>query len=204
MVYHTCMEEKEIKHNFSQNLIRLRKQFGLTQLQLAQKLNYSDKTISKWECGETLPDIVVFSTIAEFFKISVSKLIEKPKEDSINLSKKTRLLIIVLSCGLVWLIAGLVFFAFLVFPVVESDWLAFVFAIPCTFIVLVVFSSLWYKELFQCISTSGLIWTIALSLSLCFASYSLWFIYVIAGILQVLFALWYLLRYIHLRKEKNL
>ena len=95
MVYHICMEEKEIKHNFSQNLIRLRKQFGLTQLQLAQKLNYSDKTISKWECGETLPDIVVFSTIAEFFKISVSKLIEKPKEDSINLSKKTRLLIIV-------------------------------------------------------------------------------------------------------------
>ena len=201
------MEEKEIKTNFAKNLIYYRKKLGLTQLQLANKLNYSDKAISKWENGDTLPDIVVFSCIADFFKISVNDLIKKPTvdEDKTIVSTKSRALIIILACGLVWLACTLVFFALFMFADLDRIWLTFILAIPATFIVLVVFSSLWYKEIFQCISTSGLIWSSALSISLCFFRYSSsWFIYIVAGILQILFILWYLFRYLHFRKSKTL
>lgn len=201
------MEEKEIKTNFAKNLIYYRKKLGLTQLQLANKLNYSDKAISKWENGDTLPDIVVFSCIADFFKISVNDLIKKPTvdEDKTIVSTKSRALIIILACGLVWLACTLVFFALFMFTNLDRIWLTFILAIPTTFIVLVVFSSLWYKEIFQCISTSGLIWSSALSISLCFFRYSSsWFIYIVAGLLQILFILWYLFRYLHFRKSKTL
>lgn len=201
------MEEKEIKTNFAKNLIYYRKKLGLTQLQLANKLNYSDKAISKWENGDTLPDIVVFSCIADFFKISVNDLIKKPTvdEDKTIVSTKSRALIIILACGLVWLACTIVFFALFMFTSLDRLWLTFILAIPATFIVLVVFSSLWYKEIFQCISTSGLIWSVALSISLCFFRYSSsWFIYIVAGILQILFILWYLFRYLHFRKSKTL
>ncbi len=201
------MEEKEIKTNFAKNLIYYRKKLGLTQLQLANKLNYSDKAISKWENGDTLPDIVVFSCIADFFKISVNDLIKKPTvdEDKTIVSTKSRALIIILACGLVWLACTLVFFTLFMFTDLDRIWLTFILAIPATFIVLVVFSSLWYKEIFQCISTSGLIWSSALSISLCFFRYSSsWFIYIVAGLLQILFILWYLFRYLHFRKSKTL
>lgn len=201
------MEEKQIKQNFAQNLIYYRKKFGLTQLQLANKLNYSDKAISKWENGDTLPDIVVFSSIADFFKITVNDLIKKPVKQDIDdvVSTKSRVLIMILSCGLCWLVALITFFMLFMFTDLDRIWLAFIFALPATFIVLVVFSSLWYKEIFQCISTSGLLWTVALSISLCFFRYSSsWFIYIVAALLQVLFILWYLFRYLQFRRNKNL
>ena len=73
------MTSDEIKLNFSQNLINLRKTKNLTQLQLAEKLNYSDKAISKWEVGAVLPDVETISHIAEFFGITVNDLIYKKK-----------------------------------------------------------------------------------------------------------------------------
>ena len=73
------MTTEEIKENFSQNLINLRKAKSLTQLQLAEKLNYSDKAISKWEVGSVLPDVETLSHIAEFFGLTVNDLIYKKK-----------------------------------------------------------------------------------------------------------------------------
>ena len=58
------MDELIIKQNFARNLLAYRKARGLTQSQLAEKLNYSDKSISKWERGDVLPDIVTISMIA--------------------------------------------------------------------------------------------------------------------------------------------
>ena len=201
------MEEKDIKFNFSQNLIYYRKKLGLTQLQLANKLNYSDKAVSKWENGDTLPDIVVFSCIADFFKITVNDLLKTPRDlnEKAVVSRKSKMLIVILSCGLVWLTALIVFFGLLMFSGLDRIWLTFIFALPATFIVLIVFASIWYKEIFQCVATSGLIWTVALSVSLCFFRYSSsWFIYIIAALLQVMFILWYTFRYLYFRKSKTL
>ena len=56
---------KDLKDIIAHNLVRLRQQAGLTQLKLAEKLNYSDKAVSKWEMGESIPDILVLIQLAE-------------------------------------------------------------------------------------------------------------------------------------------
>ena len=50
---------EDLKVIFAQNLIALRKQMKLTQIELAEKINYSDKAVSKWERGESIPDVSV-------------------------------------------------------------------------------------------------------------------------------------------------
>ncbi|MFA6611421.1 MAG: helix-turn-helix transcriptional regulator, partial [Bacilli bacterium] len=59
--------EEKIKENIANNLIKYRKAHNLTQIQLAEKLNYSDKSISKWERQESIPDLVILSNIAELY-----------------------------------------------------------------------------------------------------------------------------------------
>ena len=73
--YPVDAHSEEIKNNFSKNLSRLRKDNGLTQLALAEKLNYSDKAISKWERGEGLPDAYVLSKMSELFGVTVDYML---------------------------------------------------------------------------------------------------------------------------------
>ena len=61
--------EEQIKENIAKNLIKYRKAHNLTQIQLAEKLNYSDKSISKWERQESIPDLVILSNIAKLYGI---------------------------------------------------------------------------------------------------------------------------------------
>ena len=56
--------EQNVRSIIASNLTKYRKNLGLTQLELAEKLNYSDKTLSKWERGESIPDIVTLKQLA--------------------------------------------------------------------------------------------------------------------------------------------
>lgn len=55
-------------------IARLRKKCGLTQLQLAQKLNISDKTVSRWESGSGFPEVTQFPVLASIFGVTVDYL----------------------------------------------------------------------------------------------------------------------------------
>ena len=68
----------DIKENLSQNLIKFRKASGLTQIELAEKLNYSDKAVSKWERGESIPDLSVLKNIADLYGVTIDTLISPP------------------------------------------------------------------------------------------------------------------------------
>ena len=68
---------KETKDIIASNLTTLRLEHKLTQSQLAEKLNYSDKTVSKWEHGETTPPIEVLKKLAEIYEVSVDYLINE-------------------------------------------------------------------------------------------------------------------------------
>ena len=61
----------ELKAIVAKNLVALRKNAGFTQIELAEKLNYSDKAVSKWERGESLPDIETMKRIADLYCVSV-------------------------------------------------------------------------------------------------------------------------------------
>ena len=191
----------DIKQNLSENLILYRKSANLTQAELAEKLNYSDKAVSKWERGESVPDLAVLKQIADFYGVTIDTLIDKPNnikpKKQKNLGKK-RVIIALCSGGLVWLVAT-VFFAFisLIFPSITQTWLSFVYAVPITLIVLLVLTSVWGKTLFNFIFTSLLVWTVILTvyLTLYFAlpypPSALWMIFLIGIPLQILTILWF-------------
>ena len=105
----------DIKDYFAINLIQFRKAMNLTQAELAEKLNYSDKAVSKWERAESLPDIYTIKLIADFFGITVDTLISEPKKERVkpnyNLGKK-RTILCCASTAIVWLVA-IVFFSFI-------------------------------------------------------------------------------------------
>lgn len=60
------------------NLVRLRKAHQLTQVQLAEQLHYSDKAVSKWERGESLPDLAVMKQLADFYGIRIDDFLTDP------------------------------------------------------------------------------------------------------------------------------
>ena len=68
---------QDVKVIFAQNLISLRKQMKLTQIELAEKINYSDKAVSKWERGESIPDVTVLMTIASLFGVTLDFLVSE-------------------------------------------------------------------------------------------------------------------------------
>ena len=69
------MQLSELKLISASNLIKLRTGAGLTQAELGEKLNYSDKTISKWERGEAIPDAYVLTQLAGIFGVTVDYLL---------------------------------------------------------------------------------------------------------------------------------
>ena len=128
------MNEENFKKLVAKNLSFYRKANKLTQLELAEKLNYSDKAISKWERGESLPDLYTLNVIAEFFGITINDLCSLTKNDIKVESKKsikntTHLLITILSVVLVWFIGTIVFVSLhIAFPHLENNkfWLSFI------------------------------------------------------------------------------
>ena len=59
----------------SENITFLRKQAGITQEDLANKLNVSNQAVSKWEAGKCCPDIELLPVLASLFEISIDKLL---------------------------------------------------------------------------------------------------------------------------------
>ena len=146
------MTSIDIKKNFSQNLINLRKAKGLTQLELAEKLNYSDKAVSKWEVGSVLPDIETMQSIAEFFGVTVNDLIYARKKNVLREFYKTHLFMTLLVSVSIWFVATIIFFVLDSATSLNRTWLTFIYTIPINAIVLIVFSSLWFKKIFIFIS----------------------------------------------------
>lgn len=64
-------------HKISENIIRFRKEKGLTQSELAEEINYSDKVISKWERGESLPNITALEQLSNYFDVTTDELLGK-------------------------------------------------------------------------------------------------------------------------------
>ena len=199
------MEEITIKQNFARNLLAYRKSRSLTQSQLAEKLNYSDKSISKWECGDVLPDIVTISMIAEFFGITIDQLIggSVPKKE---VAKDRHLLVTLMSCSIPFLLAGIAF-VILLFLDVPNSWLLFIYATPVSFITAIVFCATWFSLKWTAMAVSGLDWTLGLSAYLSFLVFdnnpTLWFIFIVCLIFQFMIVLWFIWQYKHAKSKKE-
>ena len=186
--------EEKLRENFAHNLSVFRRQSGMTQLELAEKLNYSDKSVSKWERAEGIPDLFVVSSIAELFGVTVNDMIND-KEFKKPLLFRNKIMTTLLSVGIVWLVATVIFFFFrIISDNIFKEWLIFIYALPISAVVLVVFTSIWWSKLSRFFSISLLVWTIPLSIFLTFLGVpNMYFIYVIAAVVQILAIFWFLM-----------
>lgn len=186
------MTEQEFRGIVAKKIAYYRKLEGITQGQLAEILNYSDKSVSKWERGEGIPDAYVLSRIAEHFGVTLNDLtsVEEPKISGKFIKKRE--FVPYLSVGLVWLVAALVFFILEIIPVsIEREWLSFIYAVPVMFIVITVFSCLWYKNVARALSVSGIIWGVFVSLIVTFPLAKVAFFLIPCAIFQALVILWF-------------
>lgn len=155
--------EIDIKSNLATNIARYRKALKLTQVDLARELNYSDKAVSKWERGESVPDLTTLKRIADYFEVKIDTLLQPPKDDLPFLFKtinKKRLLICLSIVALVWLVSTCAFaFIDIIFPTMTHTWLFFVYALPVSLAIIIIFTSVWGKRLINMIIISILIWS---------------------------------------------
>ena len=198
---------EELKMIIAGNIGQLRRNFGLTQLELAEQLNYSDKAISKWERGESIPDVMTLKAVADRFNVTVDYLLraEHPVETEIKQAytkrqRRNHRLITLMACVLVWLIASFIYTSVDVAVPMERQrmWIMFVYAIPITLIVLLVFNSIWGNRHLNFTIISFLIWTLLLCIyltALVFFHYHLWLVFIIGIPAQVIVGLWSGLRY---------
>lgn len=191
------MDNSELlKQTVAKNISQLRKAKGLTQLELAEKINYSDKAVSKWERGEGIPDVLVLSKMAEIFEVPIAEILDDKEKKPLSPTTKKRTLIAAAAALLVWVVATIVFVVLRLLPEPpDKAWLAFIYALPATMIVLTVFSVVWKKRLFVFCAVSLLIWTMCLTLfaSIIFVTANAWLLFIIGIPLQILNIIWFFL-----------
>ena len=187
------MAMENLNFIIGKNLTELRKKNKLTQLELAEMLNYSDKAVSKWENGESVPSIEVLYRICKIYNVSLDYIVgETPQPVPIVTTakiRKKRLIITMLSILAVWLAVVVFFTAFDIFSHIKI-WILFCWAVPASLIISIVFDSVWnrHKLLFWLVSL--LIWSLLICLSLQFFNYNIWQVLFIGIPLQIGAILW--------------
>ena len=186
------MDNEKLKYQIGTNIALYRKRAGLTQAGLAEKLNYSDKAVSKWERGESVPDVLTLAMLAEQFEITVNDLLSDPEalpENPTNLEaamtkvsekalkrKANKTIILKLSSLLVWFVALVFYVVLSSFELTESfSTILFPYAIPINAIVLLSLRSAWRDFRWNKALISIIVWGFLLSIYVTF--YMVWHIH---------------------------
>ncbi len=193
---------EDLKITVAKNLRELRTASGMTQSDLAERINYSDKAVSKWERGESLPDVQVLKYLADMYQVSVDYLISDShspamqSEDALRIIKKNRLIITLLAVSVVWLIATIAFVLLeLIADAKAQVWLSYIVAVPISCVVLLVFNSIWGRHKLNFIIISVLVWSLLLFICLILYIKNIWLIFVIGIPAQIIIALWSRLKF---------
>lgn len=186
----------EIKDVMAKNLLELRKASSLTQMELAEKLNYSDKSVSKWEHGDAVPDIEVIARIAEFYGVTVDYLISEhtDEQEALEAVQKARrlngnkLVITMLAISAVWIISTILYVQLLVWAHINY-WLAFVWSVPVSVLVMVIFNAIWGRKRFSLTLISVFMWSILVGVYLELFKFNIWPMFIIGIPIQIAFVI---------------
>ena len=165
----------DIKQTIAKNITELRLMNDMTQAQLGEKLNYSFKTVSKWERGESTPDIEVLTAISDLFGVSLDSLV---REDSIavgtEISEKKqknynhRAIMFIVEASV--MLAAL--FAFIITSLIIGgkgfQILYFVYSLPIILIIRLIFNSIWFNPRHNYYIVSALMWAILAAVHISF------------------------------------
>ena len=175
----------ERKATIASNLIRLRLAAGMTQAELGEKLNYSDKSISKWERGDVTTDVFVLMQIADIFGVDVDYLLKPHNEIEPAIYNKpaseatytTNMITLVTVLG-IWTVALFVFVILWICGMVVG--LVFVYAVPVSLITLLVLNSVWNGGKKNRYIIAALVLSIIATVYLTFLSRNLWQLWLLA------------------------
>ena len=197
---------ENLKMIIAGNIGQLRRQSGMTQLDLAERLNYSDKAVSKWERGESIPDVITLKALADLFSVSVDYFLRpdhpietEVKREFTKRQQRNHRIITLMSCALVWLVTVFVHAVVRAAVPMESKlWMGYMYAVPVTLIVLLVLNSVWGKRRNNFIIISALVWSVlvcAYISVLVFQPINMWLLFVVGVPAQIIVWLWSGLRY---------
>ncbi len=185
---------ENVKEIIAKNLVDLRKSKRMTQQDLAEKINYSDKAVSRWEHAETLPDIETLCKICEIYGVRFEYLLQKeqaPRAKNpyiIQRSNGNKIAVSLTALVSVWLIATVVFVYSSVF-MEENAWQVFIWAIPVSSMVCQFCNRLWGKKFLSYIFISVTMWTIILSIYVALININAWLLFIIGIPIQMIIIL---------------
>lgn len=180
---------EDLKAIFASNLINLRTQANLTQVELAKKINYSDKSVSKWERAESIPDVSVVKNIADLFNVSVDFLINSHDEFKLKSNEKKFNTSTVISLSIlgIWTLAMLIFVIFWIMG--TKVWMTFFAAAPVSLITFLVLNSIWNNRKYNMLIVLGILLSIFMIIYIALYRYNPWqlvFVIIPASILTFL------------------
>ena len=180
----------------AENIATLRASRKMTQMELGEALNYSDKAISKWERGEAVPDAYVLSDMAAIFDVSVDWILTKHEKTEEPPRKADRVAhirfhITLLSFIGLWTLATIVFVTLAIVDIYE--WQVFIYTIPLSLILLIVFNALWggYRRCFLLVAL--LVASLLVTLYVIFLERNLWMLFILAAPAEICVLATYLL-----------
>lgn len=215
------MDDEKLKKQVGMNIVSYRKRMRMTQARLAEKLNYSDKAISKWERGESMPDVATLMQLAELFEVTANDLLADPNalpehtgavervmgravEKTLK-RKADKRIILALSSILVWFVALFVFVVLSSLSVPKS-WIAFFYAVPLNAIVLLSLRSAWKDFRWNQFLVSGIVWGALLSFYMSFWLFlgvNVWRVFLLGIPGQIAILLWARMFHPVAKEEQN-
>ena len=178
----------------AQNLVLLRKKSGLKQSDVASRLKYSDKTISKWETGEVVPSVANLYALCNLYGVTLDQIVKPLNNDAeVTLQKdysgRNKLVISLLAITLVWILATVIFvYESILFS--NNMWMLFVWSVPISCILALIFNSLWGKPKFNYLIISILVWTLIASFYLQYIQYNIFPLFFVGIPAQISIILW--------------
>lgn len=184
---------EDIKQIISNNLISLRKEHGLTQNELAEKLAYSDNMVSRWERGEITPSIETLQKISEFYGVSLTSLLqgnateEEKKDTKVQDIKKFSIVLLMVTT--LWLIITV---AFVLANTIKHQniWKIFVLGVPLSCAIMLLFNGSWNKYIYRFVVLTVLVWSFLGYVYLHFLEYNIFFVFLIGIPLEIALVIW--------------
>ena len=198
-------------NQIGQRIKQFRKQNGLTQEKLADYLGVTDKAVSKWERGESVPDVLTLVHLSEQFEITVNDLLQDPNElpgnpgtlekamtqvsEKALKRKANKNIILALSSTLVWFVALFAFVLLSSFDFLDKySCLLFFYAIPANAIVALSLRSAWRDFRWNKALISIIVWGSLLSIYVTILTafgYSFWKLFLLGIPGQIAIFLWF-------------
>ena len=183
---------EDYRQIIANNICNLRKNNNMTQSDLAEKLHYSDKAISRWARGDTMPSVEVLCELCDLFGVNLSYLVSKdstitpPKKDT---KIGNKVVISLLAISLIWLIATCIY----VYSGISGNtslWIIFLWAVPASILVAEVFNVIWGERKYSILTRSVFIWSLLACFYVQFLPLNIWLIFLLGLPMEACVILW--------------